>query len=270
MTQAADPTPLPATADPYVGSTPRYVSDRAPTIDQEAQPPVNVGSNERALSVAGGAVLALLGLRARSLGGLVAVGAGAALIHRGYSGHCNVYAALGQNTADAPAAGKYFENGIHVEVAYTIEKPRAELYAFWRNFENLPRFMDHLQSVRVLDEKRSHWVANAPAGRTVEWDAEIINEKMDELIAWRSLAGADVDNAGSVRFVDAPGDRGTEVRVVLDYIPPAGRVGKWVATLFGEAPEIQIKEDLRRFKRLMETGHPPTTDGQSTGTCKSC
>ena len=269
MTQAADPTPLPATADPYAGSAPRYLSDRAGTIDESGTPEVNVGANERALSVAGGALLALVGLRMRSTRGLLAFGAGAALIHRGYSGHCNVYSMLGRSTADAPAPGKYFHDGIHVEVSYTIQKPRAELYAFWRNFENLPRFMEHLESVRVADEKRSHWVARAPAGRTVEWDAEIINEEMDKLIAWRSLGGADVDNAGSVRFVDAPGDRGTEVRVVLDYIPPAGRVGKWVATLFGEAPEIQIKEDLRRFKRLMETGHPPTTDGQSMGNGRS-
>jgi uncharacterized membrane protein len=265
MTQPADLIPLPATADPYVGSTPRPVAGQAHTIDHDAPLPVNVGADERTLSIAGGAVLAVIGLRARNLPGLLAVGAGAALIHRGYSGHCQLYSAMGKSTADAPPASRYHDKGIHVEVAYTIAKPRAELYAFWRDFQNLPRFMDHLQSVTVLDEKRSHWVAKAPAGRTVEWDAEIINEKMDELIAWRSLGGADVDNAGSVRFVDAPGDRGTEVRVVLDYIPPAGRVGKWVATLFGEAPEIQIKEDLRRFKQLMETGHPPTTEGQSTG-----
>ncbi len=270
MTQAANPTPLPATADPFPGSTARYVSDRAPTIDLTDKPPVNVGANERTLSIAGGALLALLGLRARSMTGLLAFGAGAALIHRGYSGHCNLYSMLGHSTAEAPPAGRYFKDGIHVEVSYTIQKSRAELYAFWRNFENLPRFMDHLERVQVLDEKRSHWVARAPAGRTVEWDAEIINEKMDELIAWKSLGGADVDNAGSVRFLDAPGDRGTEVRVVLDYIPPAGRVGKWVAMLFGEAPEIQIKEDLRRFKRLMETGTIPTIQGQPMGTCTGC
>jgi uncharacterized membrane protein len=107
--------------------------------------------------------------------------------------------------------------------------------------------------VDVLDDKRSHWVAKAPAGREVEWNAEIINEEPNALIAWRSLGGADVDNAGSVRFHDAAGG-GTELRVVLDYIPPAGKVGKWVATLFGEAPEQQIKDDLHRFKQLMEAG----------------
>lgn len=268
MTHTADPSALGTASDLYVGSTPRPPSTTAAGAEAN-KPDVNVGGDERTLSVAGGALLALLGLRMRSVTGLAVFGAGAALVHRGYSGHCNVYSMLGKSTADAPAAGKYFEDGIHVEVAYTIQKPRAELYAYWRNFENLPRFMDHLESVTVTDEKRSHWVAKAPAGRTVAWDAEIINEKVDELIAWKSLGGADVDNAGSVRFVDAPGDRGTEVRVVLDYIPPAGRLGKWVAMLFGEAPEIQIKEDLRRFKRIMEAGYTPTTEGQSAGSGRS-
>ena len=264
MTQYATSTTQPFSPDPYVGSTPRALpSSGGPRED--GKPAVNVGQSERTLSVAGGALLAIVGLRMRSLTGLGVFGAGAALIHRGYSGHCGLYGALGKSTAEPAEPTAYHKSGIHVSVAYTIAKPRAELFAFWRDFNNLPRFMDHLQSVRVTDDKRSHWVVKAPAGRTVEWDAEIINEVPDELIAWRSLAGADVDNAGSVRFVDAPGDRGTEVRVVLDYIPPAGRVGKYVAMLFGEAPEIQVKEDLRRFKRLMEAGYPPITDGQPHG-----
>jgi uncharacterized membrane protein len=127
--------------------------------------------------------------------------------------------------------------------------------------------MKHVESVSVLDEKRSHWVVRGPAGSTVEWDAEIINDEPNALIAWRSLDNAEVDNAGSVRFVPGPEGRGTEVRVVLDYIPPAGRVGKWVARLFGEEPSQQIHEDLRRFKRLMETGEIPTIEGQPTGNC---
>ncbi|MDB5296788.1 MAG: hypothetical protein JWO31_2771 [Phycisphaerales bacterium] len=265
MTQVASNTGQPFSPDPYVGSTPRAGLGRPAESSPPTRPAVNVGTTERQLSMAGGAALALIGLRMRSLTGLVAFGAGASLIARGYTGHCGVYKALGKSTAVPAEPNAYHKSGIHVSVAYTIAKPRAELFAFWRNFANLPKFMDHVQSVRVTDDKRSHWVVKAPAGRTVEWDAEIINEVPDELIAWRSLGGADVDNAGSVRFVDAPGDRGTEVRVVLDYIPPAGRLGKYVAMLFGEAPEIQIKEDLRRFKRLMETGYPPITDGQPHG-----
>jgi uncharacterized membrane protein len=146
-----------------------------------------------------------------------------------------------------------------------VNRPAAELYRYWRNFENLPKFMDHLESVRTTGEKRSHWVAKAPAGTTVEWDAEIINEKENELIAWRSLENADVDNAGSVRFQEAPAGRGTEVRVSLEYDPPGGMVGAAIAKLFGEAPDQQIQEDLRRFKQVMEAGERATTEGQASG-----
>jgi uncharacterized membrane protein len=149
----------------------------------------------------------------------------------------------------------------------TINRSPWDLYQFWRNFDNLPRFMKHVKSVNVIDEKRSHWVVDGPAGKSVEWDAEIINDEPNALIAWRSLANATVDNAGSVRFVPGPEGRGTEVRVVIDYIPPAGVVGKWVSMLFGKNPESEIREDLRRFKRVMETGEVPTTEGQPRGTC---
>src|SRR5207237_10075425 len=120
-------------------------------------------------------------------------------------------------------------------------------------------FMQHLVSVRQLDHRRSHWIAKAPAGRTVEWDAEIINEIPDELIGWRTLDGADVISAGSVRFTPATGRRGTEVRVRLQYYPPGGKLGSAVAWIFGAEPSQTIQEDLRRFKRLMEAGEIPTT-----------
>lgn len=266
MTQAISDDMI--TTDP--AATPSGVMETSG--EQSQTPETNVGSTERIASAAAGVAMALLGLRVRGLSGLAMLGTGIGLTYRSYTGHCSLYAKLGIDTAKTapPSPSDYYERGIHVEVAYTVAKPRAELFAFWRNFENLPRFMTHLKSVSTIDEKRSHWVATAPAGRTVEWDAEIINEEMDELIAWRSLGGADVDNTGSVRFVDAPGDRGTEVRVVLDYIPPAGKLGKYVAMLFGEAPEISIKEDLRRFKRLMEAGDLPTIEGQPKGTCTNC
>ena len=228
----------------------------------------NVGASERAASLVGGALLGLIGLKRRDTLGVAMLAAGAGLVYRASSGYCPAYGVLGIRTNDRPAAPKeYDESGIHVTHSVTIDRPRAELFAFWRNFENLPRFMDHLNEVKVLDGNRSHWVAKAPAGRSVAWDAEIINEVQDEVIAWRSLGGADVDNAGSVRFIDAPANRGTVVKVTIDYIPPAGVVGKWVATLFGEEPKQQIREDLRRFKRLMETGEIATTEGQSQGTC---
>jgi len=144
--------------------------------------------------------------------------------------------------------------GIHVKQAVSIKRPRTEVYAFWRNFENLPRFMAHLESVQVTDNRRSHWKAKAPAGNAVEWDAEIVEERPNELIVWRSLPDAGVPNTGSVRFRDAPGDRGTEVLVELDYQAPGGKLGSLVAKLFGEEPEQQVKGDLRRFKQVMETG----------------
>jgi uncharacterized membrane protein len=233
----------------------------------------NVGSAERTVSTAAGAILAITGLARRSPLGLALAAIGGGLIYRGVSGQCPVYRAAGINTSDemsdAASPEDYFEHGIHVEQAFTINKTPWELYQYWRNFENLPKIMSHLESVTVIDEKRSHWVARAPAiaGGKVEWDAEIINDEPNALIAWRSLENADVDNAGSVRFVPAPGDRGTEVKVVIDYIPPAGRLGKWVAKLFGEEPAQQLEEDLRKFKRVMETGEFATTKGQPRGNC---
>ena len=230
------------------------------TYDDEYESPINVGSTERTISTAAGAVLALMGLAHRSLPGLAIAALGGGLIYRGVSGQCPLYRAAGIDTAqgESPAAQPhdYFEHGIHIEESFTINKTPWELYQYWRDFKNLPRIMSHLESVTVLDDKRSHWVAKAPAitGGKVEWDAEIINDEPNALIAWRSLANADVDNAGSVRFVPAADDGGTEVKVVIDYIPPAGRVGKWVAKLLGEAPDQQIQDDLRRFKQIIETG----------------
>lgn len=162
----------------------------------------------------------------------------------------------------APARER--RNGaVRVERAITINKPVAEVYRFWRQFENFPRFMRHLESVTPIDERRSRWRAKGPAGMRVEWEAEILQDREDEWIAWRSVAGSEVDNSGSVRFAPAPGARGTEIRVQMQYSPPAGAVGRLVARLFGEEPEQQIHDDLRRFKQLMETGEIPISEGPS-------
>ena len=154
---------------------------------------------------------------------------------------------------------------IEVRRAVTINKPRAEVYGFWRRFEQLPRFMTHLESVTEQGNGVSHWVAKAPAGGTVEWDAEIVEEREGELISWRSRPGAEIPNGGTVRFVDGPVGRGTEVHVALTYDPPGGAAGAAVAKVFGEEPDQQVREDLRRFKRLLETGEIATTDGQPSG-----
>jgi uncharacterized membrane protein len=160
-----------------------------------------------------------------------------------------MYGALGIDTSgqDCNAPQQEFspstpvKHGFVVQKVVTINKPRAEVYSYWRNFENLPRFMTHLVEVRVLDEKRSTWVAKAPGFGTVEWDAIITDERPDEMIAWHSARDAQVHNTGSVRFHDATGGRGTEVKVVLQYHPPAGALGAAVARLFGENPEQQIE-----------------------------
>jgi uncharacterized membrane protein len=239
--------------------------------DQEAQrggSETNVGRTERWLSAIAGSALLAYGLKRPSWQGALLTLGGGSLLHRATSGRCMMYHAMGVNTAErgrSRVASVGHGQGIKVEKSVTINKPPEELYRFWRNFENLPRFMNHLQSVAPLGEDRSHWVAKAPAGTRVEWDAEVYNEKENELIAWRSLENADVNNAGSVRFRRAPGERGTEVKVVLNYEPPGGKIGAAVAKLFGEEPEQQVEEDLHRFKQLMEAGEFPTTAGQPSG-----
>jgi uncharacterized membrane protein len=149
---------------------------------------------------------------------------------------------------------------VHVRKAITILRSPAELYSFWRNFENLPRFMYHLDFVRRIDDRRSHWRAKGPAGLKVEWDAEIVEDRPNELIAWRSLPNADVPNWGSVRFVRAPADQGTEVHVDLNYEPPGGPLAATIAKLFGEEPKQQVSGDLRRLKQLMEAGEIVVSD----------
>jgi uncharacterized membrane protein len=138
--------------------------------------------------------------------------------------------------------------------AITINRPRTEVYAFWHNFENFPRFMAHLESVQMIGDLRSHWKARAPAGTTVEWDADTTEDRPNELIAWQALADADVPNRGQVRFRDAPGNRGTELIVELKYQPPGGKIAALIAKLFGEEPSQQVKSDLRRLKQVLEVG----------------
>src|SRR5262245_8518435 len=226
---------------------------------------VNVGDTERLVSALGGGAIALGGLIwcPNTLGKLLLAAIGGALVYRGVTGHCHLYGALDVSTAEPHGAQAAVEAGagIKVEHSVTINKPAHELFRFWRSFDRLPRFLNHLKEVRVLDTRRSHWVARGPLGISVEWDAEINNERPGELIAWRSLPGSQVDTAGSVHFIPVPGGRGTEMRVALKYDPPAGKLGAAVARIFGEAPEQQIREDLERFKQLMEAGEPALTRG---------
>ena len=169
--------------------------------------------------------------------------------------------ALARLTSLAPSMSRT----IHVRKAITIGKPAEELYRFWRNLENLPRVMRYLESVRKIDDRRSHWTAKAPFNRTVEWDAEITEDQANRRLAWRSLPGADVDNEGSVEFERAPGGRGTVVHVELRYDPPGGVVGATIAKLFGKEPSQQVQEDLRAFKQVMEVGEVVLSDSTAKG-----
>lgn len=155
---------------------------------------------------------------------------------------------------------------LRLRASVTVNRPVDQVYWFWRDLENLPRFMHHVASVRADADGRSHWTVRAPAGRSVEWDAEIVTDNLSDMIEWRSVPGARVPNAGRVRFTRAPGGRGTEVRVDLAYAPPGGRVGRAIALLFGEEPEQQVRDDLRRFKQVIETGEVVRSEGSPEGT----
>ena len=165
------------------------------------------------------------------------------------------------STPQSPTArSQKKEAGMHLKKSITVNRPAEEVYRFWHQFENLPRFMRHLESVEVLDARRSHWKAKAPVGMTVEWDAEIVEDRPNELISWRSIEGSEVDNSGSVRFLPAPGRRGTEVHVDLRYDPPGGRLSATFAKLFMEEPGKQVQDDLHRFKQMMELGEIAHSD----------
>jgi uncharacterized membrane protein len=166
---------------------------------------------------------------------------------------------------NADLSGKARSGAFRVTRSVTINRSPEELYTFWRDFENLPQFMYHLESVSVKDNRRSHWVAKAPAGTQVAWDAEIVDDRPNEYISWQSTVEADVPNSGNVTFTRAPADQGTVVRVEIEYRPAGGRIGKAVAFLFGEEPGQQVKGDLGRFKQVMETGEVLRSDGSPAG-----
>lgn len=232
-------------------------------VNETPEKQINIGEIERLASGIAGGALTIIGLRRRSIAGLGLTLAGTALLHRGVSGHCNIYelAGIGTNSVsgEVPVA-----KDVHVEKSIVIDKSPEELYRFWREFENLPRFMEHLESVTCTGLNRSHWIAKGPAGKNVQWDAEIYNDKPGEMIAWRSLEGSEIVNAGSVRFT-ALGERGTEVKVVLNYNVPGGKVSALLAKLLGREPGQMIADDLRRLKQILETGEVATTEGQPSG-----
>ena len=248
----------PGTAGPSRRSerTDGVAVDRGPVTAFE----VNVGRTERWISGIAGALLLGYGLRRRRYRTVLAP-LGLGLIGRAVSGRSVVNRALGRSSAAGPRATAVASlergEGTRIEQAVIIARPAPDLFRFWRQFDTLPRFMENLESVTLLDERHPHWVAKGPLGARVEWDAEIHNEIPDELIAWRSLPGSDVDQAGSVHFMPGSGG-GSEVRVVLRYAAPAGKIGEAIGHVLGEDPRQQIADDLRRFKQVMEAGEVPT------------
>jgi uncharacterized membrane protein len=241
----------------------------------------NVGKAERASSFAAGALLLRQGLRSKGWIGTATALLGIAFLRRAVSGFSYSYQALGVNTAGARGAGSStpdrseeisvpHKSGVRIDQAVTINRPRAEVYRFWRDLGNIAEFLEHVESVRTVGNgtdrgNRSHWIAKGPGGKCVEWDAEIINEKENELIAWRSLEGSEIGNAGSVHFEDAAGGRGTEVRVEILYSPPGGAVGAMMAKLFASDPSAQVHADLGRLKARLEAGVLAGTEGQPVG-----
>lgn len=233
-------------------------------INQSTSRPVNVGNAERGVSLAAGlAVLSYLLRRRPDMKVILPLGLEAGyMIYRGATGHCLVYQMMDISRSELG------NRGIEAQRSVTVNLPRAQLYRIWRNFENLPRFMKHLQRVDVDEStggRRSHWVAKAPFEREVEWQAEMTEDQENETIAWRSLPGSMVQSEGRVQFADAPGRKGTIITVSMRYNPPAGSMGAAVAKLFGKEAGQQLRDDLRHFKQMMETGEVATVEGQSSG-----
>jgi len=212
---------------------------------------INAADVEHLTALIAGGLLLVNGFRKKGLAGSISKLAGAALLFRGQQGYRRLYDLLGVPLAQCPTG--VGRQNMRVETEVTVQRPRRELYRTWRNVSNLPVFMDHLLSVHEISDTRSLWVAKAPAGMVIKWEAEIINDIENELIAWHSLEGSGVDNAGSVHFSDDLRG-GTRIRVVLRYDPPADLFGIFVAKLFRNDPQRQIEHDLKRFKAIMELG----------------
>jgi uncharacterized membrane protein len=220
--------------------------------DQNGQDSNSVQLKRWGLMVAGGA-LALYGVTRRSKSGLSLAAAGGLMAYRG------------SQVGDQPRGSQHRDRNLHAQTSFAVNCSPAQAYQFWRNFENLPKFMRNLESVRIIDERRSEWTALGPIDLHICWTAEIVDDHENERIAWRSLPESDFQIRGFVEFRPASGGRGTIVSVSVQYELPAGALGKAVATILGKDPEITIREDLRRFKALLEAGEIPTTEGQSHG-----
>lgn len=229
---------------------------------------INVSQNERVLSLVGGTTLALFAAWRRDITSIPALIASVTFLYKGVTGDSPLYRLLGKNTAVATNPARVsvpHEQGFHITRAVTINRPAADLYAFWRDPTNLPQVINYVESVQVTGIDQAHWTLKLPGGIKAEFDVEVYTDVPNEVISWRSLPDSSIKNAGSIRFRPAPADRGAEVQLTLEFVPPAGPLGKAVLNLFGEAPQQYISQFLREFKQVMETGEKATTEGQTSG-----
>jgi uncharacterized membrane protein len=220
---------------------------------------MNVDNQERAGSILAGAACIAAALSRSRLSRWLLFGIGASLVSRGASGYCPLFHALGIDRRDLRERdGVPGNQGLRIEHTVDIQCPAPDLYLFWRTVQQLPRILRHVESVQPTDEWHSHWVARGPLGPPLEWDAEIINERENELIAWQSVHGASLKNAGSVRF-DAIADNLTRVKVCLELQPVGGTAALAVARLFGTDPQHELEHDLERFRDFAERELSPSS-----------
>lgn len=222
---------------------------------------INIGKAERIVSIAGAAMLLTSGardIRKHPAAAFLKALAGGYLLYRGASGHCALRAAISKRTAQKQQAP------LVIREALTVNRPRNEVYSYWRHLNNLPNFMKHLTEVIVETDQLSLWKMRLPGNAgIIEWKAEIVADTPDELLSWCSVEGSDIDTSGEILFRDAPGGRGTEVHSTIYYRAPAGAIGKMTGKLFKKPFEILVRQDLRRFKQILETGETSTIEGQS-------
>ena len=218
-------------------------------MNEKSNSHINVGKAERVISGLIGGWLISRGIQRGSLSGIAQAGIGGALVMRAVSGHCSMYSAMDVNTTSEkihPA-----NRGIHIDKSIFINRPASEIYRFWRDLRNLEPIMSHIKSIKPVGEKLSHWTVDGPAGTSVSWASEIINDVPDEMIAWSSLPDSKIFNAGSVHFKPSEGS-GTNVRVVMDYRPPLGKAGHTLSAFFGANPAREIEHDLKKLKDHLE------------------
>lgn len=248
---------VPQREDQMEATGPVVRDDRtALRLKTDSSDDINVGRKERLVSAAGGALLTLYGLRRRDGLGFAVAALGLSLVKRGATGHCETYSWLGVSSEGdhlhAEDSSVDPESAILVRHEVRVNRSPTACYEMWRDFTVLPRFMDYLERVDVLDETHSRWYAKGPAGMTVEWDAEIVRDVQNERISWRSVDPADVPNRGTVEFVELEGGAATEVRVSLEWDPPGGKVAQAIAAALRRDPERELRNALERFREVMD------------------